>query len=215
MKQVNEILRQKVVNWMRKEKDLVIQFKTAKEAKEHFNLTVSERVINGWVAKRGLTTKEMFKEAKELKRKEIIHRFIGLEKKRNSFMNKAINMLSEVTKDEIIKNEDGSVVLNDKGKPMKRPTIPNVKTIQAINLFKAAIDNFTGFSDLGDLEKLEQSTNDSIRDFKHKKALDKEKLELDKIKMNIEMEKFGILKDQVSLDGKKKTKKKLEEFEDY
>lgn len=179
MKKIDEAIKIKVVNWMREEKDGVIQLRTAKEAKKEFNLDVTERAINGWVAKRGVTAKEIFQEARELKKTEIVETFISMKAIRGNFRRKAIKMIMDVTKNVPILDDLGQPILDGDGKEIKTPSIPNVKVMQAINALKEAIDNFTGFSDLENLEKMEQQANDSIRDFKHKKKYDEEKLRIE------------------------------------
>lgn len=178
MKKVDETLKMKVVNWMREEQNGVIQIRTAKEAKEKFNLGVTERAINGWVSKRGVTSKEIFKEAKEIKKKEVVERFISLGKVRETFNNRAIKMLMDITKLETVTNQYGEPLIDGEGGLIKTPSIPGLKAMQSINIFKEAIDSFTGFSDLEKLEKMDQQISESIRDFKHKKKVEDKRLEL-------------------------------------
>ncbi len=132
MKKIEENKKLKVVNWMREKTNGYIQMRTAKEAKEHFGLEVSERTINRWLESRGVRATDIFKEAKKTKEKEITEWFLKTADIRTKLREKALKILEKNSNEKKLSNE----------------------TLNNLRIFKKTIDELTGINDFIELEKV-------------------------------------------------------------
>lgn len=139
---IDEVTKSKVVNWMREIIGGELTHRTAKEAKEHFPEInrVSIRTINNWVMKRSMTAKELLKEAKELRKKEIVEHFVVNAKLRGELRKRLTNLLIKAANKEV----------------------PNSKELEGLMLLKKSVDTVAGMDDFEKLEK-------EINDLEHKK----------------------------------------------